>query len=73
MNGNIGIRRKVLAILLFAAVVGNHQDWIDGMNEHSDVVIDVILADLVVSVQDVVGKVRMLMLLRPFLGLLSST
>ena len=51
---NIFICSKVLELLLFAAVYGHRQAWIDGLVESGYVVIDVGLDDIAVSVQDMV-------------------
>ena len=50
-NGNIFIRSKVLELLLFAAVDGHQEAWIEGLVESGYVVIDVGLDDIAVSVQ----------------------
>ena len=52
-NGNMCILSKVMSLLFFAAVDGHRQAWIYGLVESGYVVVDVILANLAVSVQDV--------------------
>ena len=70
INGKIFIRSKVLSLLLFMAVEGQRQAWIDGFIGMCNVVVDIGLADITVSVYNFILKVTDVDFVHYFVGVI---
>ena len=69
-DGKICICRKVLSLILFAAVDGQRQAWIDGFIGMCNVVVDIGLADITVSVYNFILKVTDVYFVHYFVGVI---